>query len=162
MRKKIYHHWVVGCNVPTDKDWISWRLGCLEPFAVSSLELMMVFISTMTEESFYKGFGVGLAWSRKPRAQALPHSCCTMSKHIPLWEECLAAGIRRCHRWQGTCCVTPPPCCHHSSAQEPKQDHLPVLLNPCLTFTRLWWVSECFPVPFQHRELEATELPNRT
>lgn len=64
--------------------------------------------------------------------------------------------------WQGTCHVTPPPCCHHSSAEEPRQEHLHIPHNPCLTFTRLGWVSGCFPVSFQHRELEATKLPSRT
>lgn len=52
----------------------------------------------MTEQSVYQGFGVGLTWGRRLRAQALPHSCCTMSKRIQLWEGCLAAEIKRCHR----------------------------------------------------------------
>lgn len=59
---------------------------------------MMVLTSPMTEQSVYQGFGVGLTWGRRLRAQALPHSCCTMSKRIQLWEGCLAAEIKRCHR----------------------------------------------------------------
>lgn len=64
--------------------------------------------------------------------------------------------------WQGTCRVTPPPCCHHSSAKEPGEEHLHIPPNPCLAFTRLGWMSGCFPVLFQHRELEENKLPNRT
>lgn len=93
----MYQHWVVGCNVSTVKTCTSWRLDRLLPFAVSSLGLMMVFILPMTEQSLYQGFGVGLTWNRRLRAQALPHSCCTMSKHIQLWEDCPVAD-QGCHR----------------------------------------------------------------
>lgn len=135
---------------------IYWRLGCLEePFAVTSVGLMTLLSSAMRAQSQYQGFGVGLTRGGRLRAQALPHSCRIMSKHIQLWENRLAAGDQSVSQtWQGACPAAPPPCCHHSSAEEPWQEGLGIPPSACSTFRRPQWVAGCFPLPY--RELEAS------
>lgn len=138
MRKNIYQHWVVGCNVSTVNTCISWRLGCLEPFAVSSLWLMKVSISPMTEQSLLPGFWSGLDMKQEAEGSGpSPYMLHDEQTHPALrglpccWDE------EASQTWQGTCCVNPPPCCHHSSAKEPRQEHLHIPPSPCLAFTRL-------------------------
>lgn len=117
---------------------------------------MMLLTSAMRPWSLYQGFGVGLTRGGRLRAQALPHSCRIMSKHIQLRENRLAAGDQSVSQtWQGACPAAPPPCCLRSSATA-MAGAPPRPPSPCSTFGRRRWVAGYFPLPYCPRELEAS------